>query len=177
MLIEIQELERRKIRFEKTFPAGALHFPETDWRQVDDVRAEGMAELLDPSGSRTVRMCGHIRANVEGTCARCLDVAVRSYDDDFELFYHPMEVIAINESVAISGKDTEAGFYEMPGIQLADVLTEQILLWLPMRSLCRDDCKGICPVCGANRNLTACGCELPKGDTRWDALKSIVIKN
>jgi uncharacterized protein len=177
VLIEIQELERRKVRFEETFPVGALHFPETDWRQVDEVRAEGMAELLDPSGSRTVRVCGHIRANVEGACARCLDAAVRSYDDDFELFYHPMAVIAKNESVAIGPQDTEAGFYELPGISLADVLTEQILLWLPMRSLCRDDCQGICPVCGANRNLAACGCELPKGDTRWDALKSIVIEN
>jgi uncharacterized protein len=88
-----------------------------------------------------------------------------------------MAVIAKNESVAIGPQDTEAGFYELPGINLADVLTEQVLLWLPMRSLCRDDCKGICPVCGANRNLAACGCELPKGDTRWDALKSIVIKN
>jgi len=177
VLIEIQELERRKIRFDETFPAGALHFPETDWRQVDGVRANGMAELLDPSRSRTVRVCGHILASVEGSCARCLEEAVKTFDDDFELFYHPMEEIAKNESVAISGKDTEAGFYEMPGINLAEVLTEQILLWLPMRSLCREDCKGICPVCGANRNSTACGCEMPKGDTRWDALKSVVIKN
>lgn len=177
MLIEIQELERRKVRFEKTFAAGALHFPETDWRQVDDARAVGVAELLDRSGSRTVRVSGHLRASVEGACARCLDPAVKTFDGDFELFYYPMETITRNEVVSIAGADTEIGFYELPGLNLSDVLMEQILLWLPMRSLCRDDCKGICPVCGANRNLTACGCEVPKSDSRWDALKSIVIKN
>ena len=59
------------------------------------------------------------------------------------------------------------------GIELNDVLREYILLALPMQRVCSESCKGICPVCGQNRNLKECGCQLRAGDDRWAALKNL----
>jgi len=56
---------------------------------------------------------------------------------------------------------------------LEDVLREQVLLSLPARTLCKPDCKGLCPRCGKNRNLEACTCEEGPSDPRWEALSGL----
>ena len=55
--------------------------------------------------------------------------------------------------------------------KLSDVLREQILLMLPMQRVCREDCKGICPICGKNRNESDCHCTATMADDRWSSLK------
>ena len=87
-----------------------------------------------------------------------------------------MALIARNESVPIDRQDTDIGFYEGHGLELADVVREQVMLWLPMRGLCREDCKGICPTCGVNRNREKCDCVQSFVDSRWDALKGLQFK-
>ena len=68
------------------------------------------------------------------------------------------------------------GFYEGDGLELNDVLREFVLLALPMQRLCKEDCVGICPVCGQNRNKQACQCQTAATDDRWSALKEVVLK-
>ncbi|HEX8637491.1 MAG TPA: DUF177 domain-containing protein, partial [Pyrinomonadaceae bacterium] len=58
-------------------------------------------------------------------------------------------------------------------IDVAEIVREQILLNLPEPVYCRDDCKGLCPQCGANRNLIDCKCEEKEIDPRWAALKGL----
>ncbi|MGH9617972.1 MAG: DUF177 domain-containing protein, partial [Acidobacteriaceae bacterium] len=67
---------------------------------------------------------------------------------------------------------TEIGYYEGDGLLLEDVLREQILLALPAKSLCREDCKGLCPECGRNRNTAPCDCAAASTDPRWNRLKA-----
>ena len=67
----------------------------------------------------------------------------------------------------------EAGFYEGDGLDLADVLREQIMLELPMQRVCHEDCLGICPVCGQNRNRAACDCHERRPDDRWARLRDL----
>jgi hypothetical protein len=55
--------------------------------------------------------------------------------------------------------DTEIAFFEGEGLFLADVLAEQVLLALPMKAICRSDCRGLCPQCGVNLNNEECRCE------------------
>ena len=64
------------------------------------------------------------------------------------------------EEIRSTTGESEIGFYEGDGIELKDVLREYVLLALPMQRVCREDCQGICPVCGQNRNLVECGCEV-----------------
>ncbi len=175
MFIDVNLLERRRLAFDELFPAGFLKLSE-DWNQIGDVRAEGDAELLDRAGSRTIRVRGSIQGRLEGYCGRCLEPMVQAFDNRFDLYYYPMSLIARNESVPIDRDDTDIGFYEGNGLPLADVVREQLMLWLPMRGLCRDDCKGICPSCGVNRNHERCNCLETLEDTRWDALKNLHFK-
>ena len=67
----------------------------------------------------------------------------------------------------------EVGYYEGNGLPLNDVLREVVLLALPMQLVCSEDCKGICPVCGQNRNQRACGCQPVAADDRWSKLKDL----
>ena len=58
-------------------------------------------------------------------------------------------------------------------IDIDELVREQVLLAVPERSLCQEDCKGLCPTCGADRNLKECGCESVEADPRWAALKNL----
>ena len=177
MLFDVAILEHRTIAFDETLPAGAIDFSGSDWRQPENLNAAGTAELLDPGASHTIRIQGRVHGSMEGTCVRCLEPALTQLDGNFDLFYSPMSVIAEKEDISIRSADTEIGFYEDPGVELSDVLREQILLWLPMRSLCGEQCKGICSQCGKNLNLGTCSCQPDQGDARWDALRNIQLKN
>jgi uncharacterized protein len=65
------------------------------------------------------------------------------------------------------------GFYEGAGLELEELLREQVLLMLPMQRVCSSDCKGICPVCGRDRNEAGCDCREKTVDDRWGALRNI----
>ena len=69
--------------------------------------------------------------------------------------------------------EAEIAFYEGSGLELKDILREYILLSLPMQRVCREDCLGICPVCGQNRNQNDCRCQSEAVDHRWAALKEL----
>lgn len=170
--IDVRELERRPVEFDASFAPSALHLPDT-WSPVSELRAEGCAELLDHNGSRTIRVRGKLEGRVQGECGRCLKTFEFSADQPFDLYFYPIEVIEEGEEVAVSGDDLDYGFYEDGGLLLSEVVGEQLQLWLPMRPLCRDDCRGICAVCGANRNEEECSCADRKVDPRWEALQKL----
>jgi uncharacterized protein len=110
---------------------------------------------------------------MEAECDRCLSQVSFPIDAPFDLFYQPMAVIAVEAEVAIDAGEAEIGFYEGDGLELEDILREQVLLMLPMQRTCRTDCKGICPVCGGNRNEDSCDCRTHPGDDRWAALRNL----
>jgi len=89
---------------------------------------------------------------VSTPCDRCLDPARSQIDSDFDLFYAPADRGPDKEEVEIDEGESEIGFYEGDGVRLEDVLREFVLLSMPMQKLCRQECQGICPLCGQNRN-------------------------
>jgi uncharacterized protein len=92
---------------------------------------------------------------------------------DFDLLFRPPNVDVVGSEHAISTPETEIGYYDNGGLALEDVLREQVLLSLPARTLCQQDCKGLCPRCGENRNETACSCDDGPSDPRWEALAGL----
>jgi len=79
------------------------------------------------------------------------------------------------QGIRLDSGDTEVSFYEDGGIELEEVLRDHILLTLPMQKLCREDCKGICPRCGLNRNAALCSCDAKPVDDRWQALREVKL--
>jgi uncharacterized protein len=167
-------MELRKVRFDETFEPGQIEFASENLQQVSPLHAVGSAEVLKNSDGE-VRVQGRYTVELEAPCDRCLVTARFPLDAGFDLFYQPASVIARDEEIEIDEGEAEIGFYEGGGLELEDILREQILLALPMQRVCSEDCKGICPVCGKNRNQSACDCSTSKVDDRWGALRNLEI--
>ena len=172
MFLSVKELELRKVRFDETFEPGAIDFSGEDLEQRAPLQASGVAELLAHTDGE-IRIQGRYTVEMGAQCDRCLGRALFPLLASFDLFYRPAAEVAREEEVEIDEGEAEIGFYEGGGIELADILREQVLLALPMQRTCAETCKGICPVCGRNRNEVECGCHVNAGDDRWSALRSL----
>ncbi len=154
MLISVEQLELHPVSISETYPTGALDYHTSEFRQVGDLKVRGVAELVGGE----IRFRGHLETRVAATCSRCLGPVEIPVACDFDLTYRPMETIARNEELELPAGELGVGFYEDPGIEVADVVTEQVNLFMPMQVVCSPDCRGLCPTCGVNRNLEACHC-------------------
>jgi uncharacterized protein len=162
MFLDIKELAVRKLRIRKSYPAGTVDFHSGDFRQIAPLEVRATAELLEGN----IRVHGHLQTQLEMTCARCLELLAEEISRDFDLFYQPMATIAREEEFQLKQPDTEIAFFEGEGIFLADVLAEQVNLAIPMKVICRSDCRGLCAHCGANLNSEECRCEVHSTDPR-----------
>jgi uncharacterized protein len=172
MFLNVKEMELRKVRFDETFPEGGIDFSGEGLVQRTPLHAEGAAQLLENTEGE-VRIEGRYTVEMEAECDRCLGRTRFPLDARFDLFYRPMSDIAREEEVEIDEGEAEIGFYEDGGIELEDILREQVLLAMPMQRVCSEACRGFCPVCGGNRNEVACDCKVAVGDERWAALRNL----
>ena len=171
MFFHIRELELKARAFDVTLEPGVIEFLDPKLRQVGPLKASGTAELvIDLLGE--IRVKGHVKVLMAAECDRCLEPAACPIDADFELYYRPVTE-GYGEEKAIDIGEAEMGFYEGDGVELNDVLREFILLSLPMQRVCSESCKGICPVCGQNRNHEECQCHAETADDRWAALREL----
>jgi uncharacterized protein len=168
MFLSVKELELRKIGFDETFEAGQIDFASEELEQGSPLRVAGVAELLDDSGGE-VRIQRKYSVEMTALCDRCLGRALFPLQAQFDLYYRPASQLAGEVEVEIDEGEAEIGFYEGKGLELMDILREQVMLALPMQRVCSEDCKGICPVCGRNRNETTCDCKVQNTDDRWAA--------
>ncbi|HXX28577.1 MAG TPA: DUF177 domain-containing protein [Terriglobales bacterium] len=180
MLIEIHELERHPIDFDEKVPPGRIDLG-ADLRQRGPLHASGRAQLVEEHRGKhklikDIRLKGELSASLEIACARCLAPVVQNVERDFDLLYRPLGADAGQEEVSFSVAEAEIGYYEGTGLLLEDVLREQVLLAVPLKAICRQDCKGLCPQCGADLNLAQCACQQPVGDRRWSVLKEFRSK-
>lgn len=177
MFISIADLEIQRLTFQEEYPVGTLLLGE-DVRQALPLRASGHAELVrEHRGARDVvndiRFVGKLATQVELRCARCLELVRREVASSFDLLYRPLGVDAGPHERSVGDADLEIGYYEGEGLELEDVLKEQVLLAVPIKAVCRDDCRGLCPHCGRNLNAESCTCAQDAPDARWSALKDI----
>jgi uncharacterized protein len=147
-----------------------------DVRQINPLAIKGTADRIEEyRGPKDIVDDIRIRASFSGDfellCARCLEPIPYRADQQFDLIFRPAGVDAEQGERSISEAETEIGYYEQSGLLLEDVVREQVLLSLPDRSLCQDDCKGLCAHCGGNLNETACNCVETEVDLRWAALQ------
>ena len=172
MFLSIKEMELRKVRFDEIFAPRDLDFELDEIWLAGPLHAQATAELLANTEGE-VRIQGRFDVLMEAECDRCLGRARFPLDTGFDLFYRPMSFIAREEEVEIDEGEAELGFYQGGGMELEDILREQVLLVMPMRRVCSEDCKGICPTCGKNRNETPCNCTDQHAGSRWAALQGL----
>jgi DUF177 domain-containing protein len=169
VFITLQKLELHRVTVSETYLPGALDFQEVDFRQSGPLTVNAEAGLA----GNEVRVRGHISGVLEAACGRCLEKVGIPVELDFDLPYRPMEEIAREEEVEVGKDELEVGFFPDDGVNLADVVREQVLLFAPMKVVCRPDCRGLCPVCGADRNARECGCSSQHEDSPFSFLKNM----
>lgn len=180
MFIDIHELELHKLEFDEEFRPGSIELGP-DIRQAQPLNSKGRAELIEEHHSgkgkkiEDIRLVGSLQTAIELLCARCLEPVLHQVSRDFDLLYRPQGIDAGHEELSVTDAEAEIGYYRGDGLQLEEVLREQVLLSVPMRAMCRQDCKGLCPQCGKNLNTGACACA-PLADPRWEALKGLKDK-
>ena len=180
MQITITDLQREPLEFDQALAPGAIDFGE-DLLQVGDLHTSGRADLLEEHrGPRDIvsdiRLRASYRGNVQAPCARCIDTVVHPVSGEFDLIFRPLGTDSGATEQAISTSETEIGYYQNDSLALEDVLREQVLLSLPARTLCREDCKGLCLHCGSNLNSEVCKCDAAPVDPRWSALGELRSK-
>lgn len=141
-----------------------------------DARLIGGAELnlRATRAVEKVELVGAVTAIVGFECDRCLKPLSISVDQSFDLLYVPP--LGTQDERELGADDLSTGFYQGDSIDADDLVREQIELALPMARLCSEECRGLCPQCGANLNESECNCENDSVDSRWSALKEIKFK-
>jgi uncharacterized protein len=172
MFFSLAELEHHPILFDVRYTPGEIDLT-ADYRQVGEIHAEGKATLLRNTLGE-IRVQGRLKASVEADCDRCLERASHDVDAPFDMFYRPVVKAESHGEIHLEEGEVDIGFYEGEGLGLEDTLREFILLSIPMQVLCKPDCAGLCPQCGANRNLAPCECQIKLEDPRWDPLKKLI---
>ncbi len=115
---------------------------------------------------------GRLSARTGATCARCAEEFDAASDAPFRFVLSPKAVgYAVEDD--LKTEDLEFSLYEGEEVDLSPLIREQVLLALPTRALCREDCRGLCPRCGANLNQGDCGCGAEAHDPRLEPLRSI----
>ena len=166
MLITPEELAVHSVTIDKAYPAGELDRRGGEFRQVVDLRLHALAELV---GSE-IRIRGRLRTRLEVECDRCAAIVEFPLEQDFDLSYRPVSTIAREEEVEIPRDELEVGFYSGEGVEISDMVREQVILALPMKILCRPDCQGLCPGCGVNLNVEQCQCRPARIDSPFASL-------
>ena len=180
MLITVADLQIDPVEFDERLSPETIDYGP-DIRQVGVLDAKGRADLIvEHRGPRElvpdIRMRGDYSGRFETPCSRCVEPVEHAQQASFDLLYRPIGVDANGAERAISTSETEIGYYNGDGLVLEDVLREQVLLSLPEKTLCRPDCKGLCPGCGRNLNTESCSCSESVPDPRWSPLSDLRSK-
>jgi uncharacterized protein len=93
--------------------------------------------------------------------------------NSYDLLYRPEGSDSDKEELSVTAAEAEISYYPGNGLELADVLLEQVLLAVPLKIVCKPDCKGLCASCGRNRNLESCDCAEKNEDPRWTGLQEV----
>lgn len=169
MRIELEKLDGRRGDFAHVYQPDELNPVD---ERVDlagpasvtgQVRLEGHEVLVE----------GHIETQVQLECDRCLKPIEFPVNADFALEYITGADYASSSNAALSEEEMTVSVFDGEAIDVDEIVKEQVLLAVPARTLCREDCQGICPECGIDRNTGGCSCTPKEIDPRWAALQDL----
>jgi uncharacterized protein len=114
---------------------------------------------------------GDLQAGVDLQCSRCLKQFNAVLTIPVDVVYHPLEELVVTEQHEITSNELDLDFYAGDELDIERLLKEQVALSIPMKPLCSDSCKGFCPNCGTDLNVSTCSCSQKNIDPRFQELK------
>lgn len=163
LLVQVSQIapEGRLVR--ATLDAKSVHLEGEDAFQL--LEGGSFEGRVDKGEENSVHVRGRVQARLRLQCGRCLEGFEMPVAADLDLFYLPrakeQQPGEEEDDVRLSDHDMVVAYYDGDRLDLGEMLREQFFLDVPLRRVCRDACKGLCPVCGTNRTVTECGCPEP----------------
>jgi uncharacterized protein len=172
MLLDLSKLHGKREHLERTFQPSLFEPQDEDYRVAIPV---DLSLDVEKAGSGVFLVSGRAVTRLQLECGRCLDEVEVPVDARFELRYMPEESAAgAAPEHEIHDDDLVTSFYREETLDVIELLREQFQLALPMKPLCAQSCRGLCPECGANLNRTECGCQPKWEDPRLAPLKGLL---
>lgn len=171
MELRLRSLQDAHEHFEKRFEPSL--FPKSEDEPFRVVAPVMLSFDVDRQEVGRFRVAGHLTGEIELACSRCLEPFTLPVATDFDLRYVPRTENVGEGEKEVDEDDLATAFYSDQQIDLGYLIMEQFQLTLPMKPLCDEGCKGLCPQCGTNLNTGTCDCSPKWEDPRLAALKSI----
>lgn len=174
MLFDLKKLHGTREHVERTFQPSAFDPQDADYRVV------APAELVldvERIGDDTFGVSGRVRTRLETDCSRCAEPFEIPVDATFDLRYVPQVHNAGEGELEVEEDDLATAYHREGMLDLVELLREQFVLALPMKPLCSEHCRGLCPQCGTNLNRSQCDCVPAWEDPRLAGLRSLLSRD
>jgi len=177
MRLELSHIRQPETDFARVFTPAEVASGDEDYR----ITAPVDLRMTIHKDHDRFRLVGTVKTELELQCSRCLEPFVMPVDREFDSRYLPHGAAVAkpddDEETEVEEDDVAVTFYRDETIDLNELLREQFYLALPMKPLHAEDCKGICPQCGTNRNVAPCDCTAQWDDPRLAGLKTLLKRN
>ena len=181
MHLDLTHLGRRgHEHVDRTYEPAAFKASDAD---AEEYRVAGPVHLVmdvHRESADAFKVSGRVTTRLELECGRCLEPFEMGLDQDLELFFlpHVADQVEEEDEVELSDHDMVVAYYRDNRLDLGEAVREQIVLGVPLKGLCREDCRGLCPGCGVNHNTADCACtfEEPE-DPRLAPLRKLFEKH
>ena len=167
MIIEIERLTPEPLHIERVYGVRDLSFRHDDAVLEEPVAADF---VLTHKG-QDLHVTGAVTTAIRYQCSRCLKEFTQPLHAGFDLFYLPQAVWKQDQEIELKYEDMEVGYYDGINLDVDLMILEQIELAMPMKFICHEDCKGLCPSCGKDRNEGLCHCRTGDVDSRLSVLR------
>lgn len=169
MRIELEKLEESGGKFSRAYEVGELPLQDAEVQLVGPAEIHGRIRRKGPE----VELRGELDAKISVPCGRCLKPVELPIHSKFAERFVPAVSWVAEAQHELTEEDLNLVVFDGEAIELDDVIREEILLGVPGQVLCSEDCKGLCPACGIDRNLGNCQCDTDEIDSRWQKLKEL----
>jgi uncharacterized protein len=174
MLLDLKKLHGHREHFERTFAPSAFEPPDSEFRVAAPVELSVDVHRL---GDDAYGVSGRVKTLLEVECSRCIEPFTVLVDSEFDLRYVPAAENTGEGEREVGEDDLATAFHREGLIDLIDLMREQFVLALPMKPLCTEACRGLCPQCGTNLNRAQCDCAAKWEDPRLTPLKSLLSRD
>jgi uncharacterized protein len=169
LLLDVGQMREAEARIERIYAAGTLPSDHDVYRLAAPV-------ALDVSVRKdklSFRLVGRVQTTIELTCSRCLESFPLVLDEAFDVLFLPHTESGTAEERAVENDDLSTAYYSDNVIDLGQLVQEQCYLVVPMKPLCSEGCRGLCPECGINLNTGSCDCRQVWVDPRLAVLQNL----
>ncbi len=166
MFIEIEDIKSGPLHVHHVFPIGEIKFFHEDATLDEPVAADFILARKD----RDLRVEGTVQTSIRFRCSRCAKEFLRSFSTSYDLSYAPQPKWTEGSEIELKYEEMEVAYYNGIAFDVDLMVLEQIELAMPMKFVCREDCKGLCYKCGADLNENPCQCAKEETDSRLSVL-------